>query len=182
MRIGFFGKVTPEQIEEFKSIWPNYTIEESEIQPDLQSFRTLGSFERAEEEEFIVWSPVPLESLVNWAWKNYSEDPLYPDDLITDGKFAWRNIVSYFDVIFFFPQEELTNLDAIRRAMVKSYESQEDSFFPLQDCPAVIPIAGPMDLRIKQLQLYLKVDGTSYVEEDGSLVDFNELAEMENEN
>lgn len=173
MHIGFFGKVSEDQIQEFKTLWPDYSIKHTEIQDNLEDFRALREhFQRPEKINKELHTQIPLETLVCWIWENFQGD--LPEDVVTDGKFAWREMVSYFDVIFFFPQEETTNFDAIRKAMVKEYDEQKDSFFPREDCPAVIPIAGPEDLRISQLQLYLTTDGTPYGEQE-SLVDFNEL-------
>jgi hypothetical protein len=180
MHVGFFGQVTPEQIEEFKTIWPNYIIKCADVQSNLAGFDAFAELKNKRDDlECILWEQTPLETLVDWIWRNYNSEEGYSDDSITNGKFALRELVPYFNVIFFFPTEELTNLDAIRRAMVKSYEESHNSFFPTEDCPAVITIAGPADLRIKQLQLYLTVEGQAYEEED-AIVSFDELEQYGN--
>ena len=61
-------------------------------------------------------------------------------------------------------------IDHIFRALVLSYEKNTGAFFPTEDCPAVITLEGPPDLRCGQIQLYLKENGHFFTEEDGSLI------------
>jgi hypothetical protein len=103
-----------------------------------------------------------------------------------DTKFLSHQTLKLFDLIFYIPlrpeiklQEKETRdsdpkfreeIDNIFRALVTSYEKNTGAFFPLEDCPAIITLEGPPDLRCEQIQLYLKDNGLPFGEEDGSLL------------
>jgi len=55
--------------------------------------------------------------------------------------------------------------------MITSYEKNTGAFFPKEDCPAVIRLDGPPDMRVPQMKLYIKDNGCGYGEEDGTLID-----------
>jgi hypothetical protein len=64
-------------------------------------------------------------------------------------------------------REEIDNLF---RAVVGTQEKSQGIFFPKEDCPAVITLEGPPDLRIEQIPMYIKPSGKFFDENDGSLL------------
>lgn len=66
-------------------------------------------------------------------------------------------------------------IDNIFDSLVNSYEKNTGAFFPSEDCPAVIRLEGPPDMRIPQIKLYIKENGNCFGEEDGSLIDASKV-------
>jgi len=108
------------------------------------------------------------------------------EQFIMDCKFLAVQTLKLLDIVFYLPLRDEIELsekesrdtdpkyreeiDNIFTALVQSYEKQTGAFFPLEDCPAVIRLEGPPDLRCEQIRLYLKETGQPYNEQDGSLI------------
>jgi hypothetical protein len=138
----------------------------------------------AKGDNFLVFDRCVIDNIVYSLWLN--EKGKVTDEFIMDSKRVAFEAIKVFDIIFYLPlREEIKivpkkgraldpvyrqEIDNIFRAVVNTYEKGLGIFFPKEDCPAVITLEGPADLRIEQIPLYLKPDGKFYGEEDGSLL------------
>lgn len=175
MNIGILGNITEKQIQTFQSLWPTYKIDVLPEKCDISDFKANNAlFTEPSSKDNTFYPQTPLSYLVPWIVNNLTLKEI-TDDEVTNARFAWLDMVSYFDVLFYLEPEKIeTDEQLIWKALVQSYEQNIGSFFPKEDCPAVITLSGPEDLKIPQIQLYVTADGESFGE-DQSLVDFNEL-------
>jgi hypothetical protein len=138
----------------------------------------------AKGDEFLVFDRCVIDNIVYSLWLN--EKGKVSDEFIMDTKRIAYEAVKIFDIIFYMPlREEITivprkgraldpvyrqEIDNLFRAVVGTYEKSAGIFFPKEDCPAVITLEGPPDLRIEQIPMYIKPSGKFFDEEDGSLL------------
>jgi thymidylate kinase len=138
----------------------------------------------AKGEDFLVFDRCVIDNIVYSLWLN--EKGKVSDEFIMDTKRIAYEAVKVFDIIFYLPlREEITivprkgraldpvyrqEIDNLFRAVVGTYEKSAGIFFPKEDCPAVITLEGPADLRIEQIPMYIKPSGKFFDEEDGSLL------------
>jgi thymidylate kinase len=138
----------------------------------------------AKGDEFLVFDRCVIDNIVYSLWLN--EKGKVSDEFIMDTKRIAYEAVKVFDIIFYLPlREEITivprkgraldpvyrqEIDNLFRAVVGTYEKSAGIFFPKEDCPAVITLEGPADLRIEQIPMYIKPSGKFFDEEDGSLL------------
>jgi len=138
----------------------------------------------AKGDEFLVFDRCVIDNIVYSLWLN--ERNKVSDEFIMDTKRVAYEAVKAFDIIFYIPlREEITivpkkgraldpvyrqEIDNLFRAVVGTYEKSAGIFFPKEDCPAVISLEGPPDLRIEQIPMYIKPSGKFFDEEDGSLL------------
>lgn len=132
----------------------------------------------------IVFDRCVIDNLVYSLWLyNYGK---VSQDFIVDCKYKVRDAVTKYDIIFYTPRSKslkivekdtreidesyIDEIDNLFSAVVGSYEKGKDVFLPLDNCPAVITLNGPPDLRCEMIKLYLKGDGSIFTEEDGSLI------------
>ena len=125
-----------------------------------------------------------IDNAVHTLWLHANKK--VTDDFVITTKYKIRDVISKYDIIFYVPRsreiklEEKENreideayideIDNIFSAVVGPYERGKDIFFPLDNCPAVITLNGPPDLRCEMIKLYLKSDGAFFTEQDGSLI------------
>lgn len=145
----------------------------------------------ATEEKYLVFDRCVVDNMAYTLWHYAKDTPGFDSEFIIDSKTIAAVALKYIDVIFYLPhrkeiplQEKETRdidltfieeIDNIFEALVKSYEQGTNSFFPKEDCPAVIRLEGPPDMRLPQLELYIKENGNSFDEKDGSLIDVSNL-------
>lgn len=138
----------------------------------------------AKGDEFLVFDRCVIDNIAYSLWLN--EKGKVSDEFIMDTKRIAYEAIKVFDIIFYLPlREEITivpkkgrdvdpiyrqEIDNIFRAVVNTYEKSAGIFFPKEDCPAVITLEGPPDLRIEQIPLYIKPSGKFFDETDGSLL------------
>jgi len=138
----------------------------------------------AKGEDFLVFDRCVIDNIVYSLWLN--EKGKVSDEFIMDTKRIAYEAVKVFDIVFYIPlREEITivpkkgraldpvyrqEIDNLFRAVVGTYEKSAGIFFPKEDCPAVITLEGPADLRIEQIPMYVKPSGKFFDEEDGSLL------------
>jgi hypothetical protein len=134
--------------------------------------------------EFLVFDRCVIDNIAYSLWLN--DRGKVSDEFIIDSRLIAIEAVKMFDIVFYLPlREEIKivprkgratdpvyrqEIDNIFRALVGTYEKNLGIFFPKSDCPAVITLDGPPDLRIEQIPLYIKPNGKFYGEEDGSLL------------
>ena len=138
----------------------------------------------AKGDDFLVFDRCVIDNIAYSLWLN--ENGKVSDEFIMDTKRIAFEAIRVFDIIFYLPlREEIKitprkgrdidpvyrqEIDNIFRAIVGTYEKSAGIFFPKEDCPAVITLEGPPDLRIEQIPLYIKPSGKFFDEEDGSLL------------
>ena len=138
----------------------------------------------AKGDDFLVFDRCVIDNVVYSLWLN--EKGKVSDEFITDTKRIAYEAIKVFDIIFYIPlREEIAivpkkgraldpvyrqEIDNLFRAVVNTYEKNAGIFFPKEDCPAVITLEGPPDLRIEQIPMYIKPSGKFFDEEDGSLL------------
>jgi thymidylate kinase len=136
------------------------------------------------DDKHIIFDRCVIDNIVYSLWLNSKGK--VSDSFIMDCKFLVTETVKLFDIIFFLPlkkeikiEEKTTRsndplfreeIDNIFHAVIESYSKNAGVFFPRKDCPAVITLEGPPDLRCEQIRLYLKDSGSPFGEEDGSLI------------
>lgn len=135
--------------------------------------------------DFLIFDRCVVDNIAYTLWLNAHDK--VSDKFVMDSKFLALQTLKLFDIIFYIPlREEIKiekkdnrdtdpqfreEIDNIFRALVLSYERGTGAFFPVEDCPAVITLDGPPDLRCEQIRLYLKENGKFFTDEDGSLID-----------
>lgn len=138
----------------------------------------------AKGDDFLVFDRCVMDNIAYSLWLN--EKGKVSDEFIMDTKRIAFEAIRVFDIIFYLPlREEIKivprkgrdidpiyrqEIDNIFRAIVGTYEKSAGIFFPKEDCPAVITLEGPPDLRIEQIPMYIKPSGKFFDEEDGSLL------------
>ena len=138
----------------------------------------------AKEDNFLVFDRCVIDNIVYSLWLN--EKGKVSDEFIMDAKRIAFEAIRVFDIIFYLPlREEIKivprkgravdpiyrqEIDNLFRAVVGTYEKNQGIFFPKEDCPAIITLEGPPDLRIEQIPMYIKSSGKFFDEEDGSLL------------
>jgi len=145
----------------------------------------------ATEEKYLVFDRCSVDNIAYTLWHYAKETPGFDTEFVIDSKTIAAIALKYIDVIFYVPSrkeipiEEKENretdeifreeMDNIFDSLVESYEKNTGAFFPLEDCPAVIRLDGPPDMRLPQLELYIKPNGNGYDENDGSLIDVTKI-------
>jgi thymidylate kinase len=138
----------------------------------------------ANDGENIIFDRCVLDNIVYSIWLNAKGK--VSDNFIIDTKFLVQETLKTFDVIFYLPlrpeiklekrkgrdidpiyREEIDN---IFEALIKAYERGDAVFFPRDDCPAIISLEGPPDLRVEQVKLYIQENGRPFGEETPSLI------------
>jgi len=132
----------------------------------------------------VVFDRCVVDNVVYSLW--LLEQGRLSQGFIIDSKYKIREAVQKYDIIFYVPYSDslpieeregretdlvyIKEIDNIFAAMVNSYEKGKDSFFPLENCPAVITLNTVPDMRCNMIRLYLKDSGDVYTEKDGSLI------------
>jgi len=140
----------------------------------------------ASEDKFLVFDRCVVDNIAYSLWHHGKNSDVFTSEFIIDCQAIAAMTLKSFDIIFYVParkeiplvakenreteelfQEEMDNIFA---ALFASYEKNTGAFFPKEDCPAVIKLDGPPDMRLPQIKLYVKDNGGCYGEEDGSLL------------
>jgi len=139
------------------------------------------------DEDFLIFDRCVIDNIAYSLWHYGKDSKGFTSEFIIDCQTIAAMTLKSFDIVFYVParkeiplvesenretdelfQEEMDN---IFRALVSSYEKNTGAFFPLEDCPAVITLDGPPDMRLPQIKLYIKENGKCFGEEDGTLID-----------
>lgn len=138
----------------------------------------------ASKDDNIVFDRCVLDNIVYSIWLNAKGK--VSDDFIVNTKFLVQESLKSFDVIFYLPlRQEIPlekrkgrdidpvyreEIDNIFGALVAAYERGDAVFFPREDCPAIISLEGPPDLRLELIKLYIQPNGKHYGEDTPSLI------------
>lgn len=137
-------------------------------------------------EEFLIFDRSVVDNVAYSLWHHAKGTEGFSREYIIDTQSLAALSLKYYDVIFYLPirseipleDKETRDIDVayreeidnIYQALLSSYEKGSGAFFPKEDCPAVIRLEGPPDMRVPQIKLYIKDSGKSFGEEDGSLI------------
>ena len=143
------------------------------------------------EDKHIIFDRCTVDNIAYTLWHYAKETPGFDSEFIIDSKTIAALSLKHIDLIFYLPARKeipLTaregretdevfreEVDNIFDSLVTSYEKNTGAFFPKEDCPAVIRLEGPPDMRLPQIKLYIKENGNSFGEEDGSLIDTSQI-------
>jgi thymidylate kinase len=143
------------------------------------------------DDKHIIFDRCPVDNIAYTLW-HYAKgtDGFTPEFVMTCKDIAALSL-KHIDLIFYVPaRKEIPlisregretdevfreEIDNIFDSLVNSYEKNTGAFFPSEDCPAVIRLEGPPDMRIPQIKLYIKENGNCFGEEDGSLIDASKV-------
>lgn len=140
----------------------------------------------AKEDKYIIFDRCTVDNIAYTLWHYAKQTEGFSVEYVIDSKAIAALTLKHLDIIFYVPvRKEIPivqrdgretdlvyreEIDNIFDALVESYEKQTKAFFPVEDCPAVIRLEGPPDTWIPQMTLYIKENGNSFAEEDGSLL------------
>jgi len=142
-------------------------------------------------DENVIFDRCILDNFVYSLWLNAKGKV---SDLFIEKQIPiLKESLKFYDIIFFIPKLEHYDIPIVpdkdgQRALDPIFQSEIDNlfkavmtdywkqgnrtFFPNDDCPAVIDIpVGPIEDRINLIKLYVKPDGNCFGEEDSLLKD-----------
>lgn len=135
----------------------------------------------------IIFDRCTVDNIAYTLWHFAKETEGFTPEFVMTCKDIAALSLKHVDLIFYVPaRKEIPitpkegretsesfreEIDNIFSSLVESYEKNTGSFFPSEDCPAVIRLEGPPDMWIPQMKLYIKENGNCFGEEDGSLID-----------
>lgn len=139
----------------------------------------------------IIFDRCPVDNMAYTLWHYAKDTEGFTSEFVMDCKNIAALSLKHIDLIFYVPaRKEIPitpregretdetfreEIDNIFDSLINSYEKNTGAFFPSEDCPAVIRLEGPPDMRIPQIKLYIKDTGNCYGEEDGSLIDASKV-------
>lgn len=143
------------------------------------------------EDKHLIFDRCAIDNIAYSLWHYAKNTPGFDSEFILDSKTIAALTLKHLDVIFYLPLrkeipvEEKQNremdetfreeIDNIFNSLVNSYEKNTGAFFPKEDCPPIIRLDGPPDMRLPQMKLYIKPNGVGFGEEDGSLIDLSKI-------
>lgn len=166
-------------------------------QGDLQGQRLIQQIlveqvEANKNEEYVIFDRGPLDNLVYSMW-HFAKNPSQDLDLLIEQSIAkLKKIIHIYDIIFFIPlskkfpveivpdnQRDIDpvyreEIDNIFKALIKTYYEGKDTFFPKEDCPAIIEIFGSQSDRINLAKLYVNKSGDAYSDDDSLISDIDD--------
>jgi thymidylate kinase len=142
-------------------------------------------------DKHLVFDRCPVDNIAYSLWHYAKGTKGIDEEFVINTKTIAALSLKHLDAIFYVPlREEIPlvakenrdidktyrqEVDNIYKALVESYEKNTGAFFPSEDCPPLITLDGPPDMRLPQLKLYIKENGCCYGEEDGSLLDPSQI-------
>jgi hypothetical protein len=145
--------------------------------------------------EKVIYDRCPLDNLVYTMWCYGKGMKGFTEKVMEYTLYKVRQSMQNFDVIFLCTRDLMppiqnngireidadyvNEIDNIFKAILSKYKKGVETlpFFEKDNAPAIIDIHGEPFERIAQIAMYVTEDGDAYGE-DQSLIDINELAEM----
>jgi hypothetical protein len=150
-----------------------------------------AQFAATSDDKHIIFDRCVVDNIAYTLWHYAKDTPGFDAEFVIDSKTIAAFALKHFDIIFYVPaRKEITivpregretdetfreEIDNILDSLVTSYERNTGAFFPSEDCPAVIRLDGPPDMRLPQMKLYIKPSGIGFQEQDGSLIDVSQI-------
>jgi len=144
----------------------------------------------------VVFDRCPLDNLIYSMWCYANNVKGFDDKFIENSLFKVRKSMAHLDIIFICTRDLMPpienngirevdtkyveEIDNLFKAILKKYKkgAEELPFFEKDNAPAIIDIYGQPHERMAQISMYVTDDGNMYGE-DQSLLDINELGEMQ---
>ena len=145
--------------------------------------------------EKVIYDRCPLDNLVYTMWCYGKGMKGFTEKVMEYALYKVRQSMQNFDVIFLCTRDLMppiqsngireidadyvNEIDNIFKAILNKYKKGVDTlpFLEKDNAPAIIDIHGEPFERLAQIAMYVTEDGDAYGE-DQSLIDINELAEM----
>lgn len=143
------------------------------------------------DDKHIIFDRCTVDNIAYTLWHYAKDTSGFDAEFVIDSKTIAALSLKHLDVIFYLPvRKEIPitekenretdetfreEIDNIYDSLVESYVKNTGAFFPLEDCPAVIKLDGPPDMRLPQMKLYVKDNGNGFGEEDGTLIDVSQV-------
>jgi len=150
-----------------------------------------AQFAATSDDKHIIFDRCVVDNIAYTLWHYAKDTPGFDAEFVIDSKTIAAFALKHFDIIFYVPaRKEIPivpregretdetfreEIDNILDSLVTSYERNTGAFFPSEDCPAVIRLDGPPDMRLPQMKLYIKSSGIGFQEQDGSLIDVSQI-------
>ena len=131
------------------------------------AIQQIKAFERKKDK--VIVDGCILDNLMNVLWNKEKNSKDINDNFVWQIVMKVKNNICNYDAIFYlpllekYPVEVHKNIDINKRlemanlyeAIMNTYKHHKGSYFPLQDCPAVIEIFGQPKERIAMANLYM---------------------------
>lgn len=135
----------------------------------------------------VLFDRCPLDNLVYSMWLYDKGISDIDEDFIRESIAKVKDAMRYLDAIFFIPITKhhkveivadnlrdvdpvyIEEIDNIFKAIQQDWKLGAGGFFRLDDCPAIIEVFGPRDIRMQIMQMYLNDKGELYGEKDSLL-------------
>lgn len=150
-----------------------------------------AQFASTSDDKHVIFDRCVVDNIAYTLWHYAKDTPGFDAEFVIDSKTIAAFALKHFDIIFYVPaRKEIPivpregretdetfreEIDNILDSLVTSYERNTGAFFPSEDCPAVIRLDGPPDMRLPQMRLYIKPSGIGFQEQDGSLIDVSQI-------
>lgn len=149
----------------------------------------LEQIEDNKNEKHIIYDRGPLDNLIYSIYLNAKNIGNVDDLFIERSIQKTKQSMSAYDVIFFIPLSDKypveivednqrdtdpifrQEIDHLFKSVFQTYIMRKDTFFPLEDVPAIIEIFGDRKSRIAMAELYVNQDGDMYGEENSLITD-----------
>lgn len=148
----------------------------------------LDQLDKYKDDPYVIFDRGPLDNLVYSIWLNIKKIGEVDDLFIEQSIAKFKRTVSAYDIIFFIPilkdypveivpddQRDINpefrqEIDNIFKGIIQTWHKGKDTFFPKDDCPALIEVFGSREQRIEIAKLYVNKNGDMF-SEDESLLD-----------
>tara|TARA_R110000787_G_scaffold39265_4_gene98602 strand:- start:1676 stop:2326 length:651 start_codon:yes stop_codon:yes gene_type:complete len=150
------------------------------------------------EDDYVVFDRNPLDNIVYSMWKNAKNTDDISDKFVGKSIQLVKEAIKFLDVIFFLPitaAAPVTIVDDGTRETDPIYREEIDTLFKCirhqwevnpgfklcdpEDRPPIIEVFGSEHERIEMLKLYLNVDGDVIGDDAPSILDMNQIKEIE---
>lgn len=160
----------------------------------------IDEMQKYSKDDNIVFDRCPLDNLIYSLWSCEKSASDIDEAFLAKCIPVVKESMKHLDVIFFIPISKsspvpiindgtreidstyITEIDSLFKAIFHLYQHSFDNnpFLPNDECPAIIEIFGNPLERITLLQQYLNVDGVVIGDEGGSILDPENIKDLEN--
>lgn len=153
----------------------------------------IQQLEDTKDNEFVIYDRGPLDNLVYSIWHNAKGLGGVDDLFIERSLLKTKAAIEMYDIIFFIPLSEKYDIpivadkqrdidpqyrkeiDYLFKAIMETYHLPENNtFFPKEQCPAVIEIFGTPQERVTIASFYVNSDGKAFGDSDSLLNNMSE--------
>ena len=159
----------------------------------------INELQKYSKEDNVIFDRSPLDNLIYSLWSCEKSASDIDEAFLAKCIPIVKESMKHIDVIFFVPISKLspipivndgtrevdpvyiTEIDNLFKAIFHLYQHNfnDNPFLPNDDCPAIIELFGNRQERITLLEQYLNVDGEVIGEEGGSILDPENIKDLE---